>query len=70
MCNEGLKLEWPELVGVSESKATTVIERENPKVIVISAYDGSNPVGDICYNRVYLYVTEPSEVVDVMPRVG
>ncbi|CAL5331381.1 unnamed protein product [Camellia sinensis] len=67
---QGLKLEWPELVGVSESKATAVIKRENPKVIVVSVYDGSSPVGDVCCNRVYLYVTKPGGVVDEVPRVG
>ncbi|PSS10056.1 Wound-induced proteinase inhibitor 1 like [Actinidia chinensis var. chinensis] len=67
---QGIKLEWPELVGAKQSYATAVIEKENPLVTVIPLPEGAVGLTDLCCNRVYLFVTKLGGVVIQVPRVG
>ncbi|XP_019057246.1 PREDICTED: inhibitor of trypsin and hageman factor [Tarenaya hassleriana] len=76
-CSEmfpGLKVEWPELRGVSGVEAKMIIERENPKVVAFIYPEGLFYLPEVmCCNRVLLYVPAdncPNGPVINSPFVG
>ncbi|CAN8324369.1 unnamed protein product [Cochlearia groenlandica] len=70
----GLKVEWPELKGVSAVLAKTIIEKDNPHVTAFILPAGAYFVPAInCCNRVMLWVSSdncPNGPVTNLPMVG
>ncbi|KAL1212260.1 Glu S.griseus protease inhibitor [Cardamine amara subsp. amara] len=69
----GLKVEWPELKGVSGVEAKAIIERDNPRVTAIVYPLGVYFPAINCCNRVLLYVPTddcPNGPVQNRPMVG
>ncbi|XAR63347.1 hypothetical protein NMG60_11023254 [Bertholletia excelsa] len=71
MQKEGVKWEWPELVGEPQKKAIAVIEKENPYVTVVPVPRDRLVIHDYCCNRVWLFVNVlGGVVVSPPPKVG
>ncbi|CAN8324039.1 unnamed protein product [Cochlearia groenlandica] len=70
----GLKVEWPELRGVSAVVAKAIIEKDNPHVTAFILPAGEYYVPIInCCNRVMLWVSSdncPNGPVSNRPMVG
>ncbi|XVF32435.1 hypothetical protein REPUB_Repub17cG0082600 [Reevesia pubescens] len=63
------KNSWPELLRTNGEIAKTTIERENPNVGAIVLLEGTPVTRDFRCNRVWVWVTEQSQVVRV-PTIG
>ncbi|CAH8268095.1 unnamed protein product [Arabidopsis lyrata] len=69
----GMKVEWPELTGVSGLEAKRRIEHDNPKVVAVIIPDDVAVVAINCCNRVILRVPVnncPNGPVLNIPHVG
>nr|GLL18374.1 hypothetical protein A4A49_28463 [Ipomoea trifida]GMC48260.1 inhibitor of trypsin and hageman factor [Ipomoea batatas]GME21574.1 inhibitor of trypsin and hageman factor [Ipomoea batatas] len=68
---DGEKLEWPELVGISETIAEVTISKTNNYVTIVKNYDTCPPNVDNCCNRVTLCINAcKGSVVTHAPVVG
>ncbi|XP_049362728.1 trypsin inhibitor 1-like [Solanum verrucosum] len=66
----GLKVTWPELVGVPAKFARETIQKENSRLTIVpSILSGSPVTADFSCNRVRLFVNVLDIVVQV-PRIG
>ncbi|CAH8268093.1 unnamed protein product [Arabidopsis lyrata] len=68
-----MKVEWPELTGVSGLEAKRRIEHDNPKVVAVIIPDDVAVVAINCCNRVILRVPVnncPNGPVLNIPHVG
>ncbi|XP_010426533.1 PREDICTED: inhibitor of trypsin and hageman factor-like [Camelina sativa] len=69
----GLKVEWPELRGVSGLEAKRIIENDNPKVTCVLVPQGDGVLHINCCNRVLLRLPAndcPNGPVLNLPQVG
>ncbi|KAF8015731.1 hypothetical protein BT93_H1302 [Corymbia citriodora subsp. variegata] len=63
------KSNWPELVGVDGNNAKEIIENENRRATGVILPQGTAYSLDICCNRVFIWVDDKGNTVEV-PMLG